>query len=905
MKHLLTIFKKIFVPFIGIFIFQYHATGQVHSVNIHGEVTGQDGVGITGCYIKISSKTRSLIYSYTNTADKNIFDAKVSAIYPDTLAVTISHIGYADTILLRPVIQKGQSVFLSVLLKVKVHTLNGITIKSPPVWRRGDTTFYSAKSFAEGSEKKLKDLLEKIPDFTITEDGQLRYKNKIIEKIMVDGEELFSDKINLMLNNFPAHLLKTIQAIQNQSNNKLLKGLAGDGKVVLNLGLDNAKLKAIFGDGEAGAGTASKYSLNPVLFSILGKIKGGFIGNWNNIGNGIGWQQKYEIKNEPERLAENWLQNNLYPQTILGFENRWYINNGQWDNRLQLNTPIIKRIKSQTEIDFLKDRQLQNSYTSSSYFDGNNFYLRNDSNHINYKPSLLKIRQTLSILIDTLKELKIITEYFNDRTKGNQDAVYNQNGSTSYLNNSLFNNWQSFGIKAVYTHRISVSKALESFFQFNHQSQKQTGLGFSPNWQAIYNLSNTKYTVQHQLAANSITILNAGYKQFRNEKKGLNEFGVYYDLITAKLQNTMFLNDVDGQLPKIAPAEFNNHGNYVVNKIRGNASKKIKFNRYSNLSLNSNYGFSAVSLAENNSRSSFITPEYDLKLNYIPFTGKAIPFLDAFFVQQQLMPYQLHQYERPTSSNAYKQYSNIKLPLRHYELSYSQRWNWPHNFSSSNISLTYFRYLTSPAYLNAINNFVQTVKDSIVNKPTGYFNITAINEIPSVFFNALIHIQMGYTSSSSLFVSAAQMLTLKAQSSFFNLSIRKNWKRKYFIDLKSNLNFNTYKLSASLAGSISPKVLNLKNSITQRFWLNKQVNILINTGYFSHNLFTHKNASFTFLDTECNLKLKKMPIAFTLRGENLSNEKYYYSNNNEISIQSFYRIPLIKRRIFLSMQYDL
>ncbi len=47
-------------------------------------------------------------------------------------------------------------------------------------WVRGDTTFFNPEAYATGEEKKLKELLEKLPDFRIDENGVMRYKNRPI-----------------------------------------------------------------------------------------------------------------------------------------------------------------------------------------------------------------------------------------------------------------------------------------------------------------------------------------------------------------------------------------------------------------------------------------------------------------------------------------------------------------------------------------------------------------------------------------------------------------------------------------------------------------------------------------------------------------------------------------------------
>ena len=70
------------------------------------------------------------------------------------------------------------------------NMLEGINIVAKmPVTVKGDTIIYNADSFKNGSERKLKDVLEKLPGVEINDAGQIEVEGKAVEKIMVDGKE--------------------------------------------------------------------------------------------------------------------------------------------------------------------------------------------------------------------------------------------------------------------------------------------------------------------------------------------------------------------------------------------------------------------------------------------------------------------------------------------------------------------------------------------------------------------------------------------------------------------------------------------------------------------------------------------------------------------------------------------
>ena len=105
------------------------------------------------------------------------------------------------------------------------------------MWRRGDTTIYTVDSFITGEERKLKDILTKLPGFAIDDEGKLKFKNKEVAKILVEGEDLFADKVGLLMESFPAHVLAEVQAVENDPKNKLLAGMSLENETIINLKL--------------------------------------------------------------------------------------------------------------------------------------------------------------------------------------------------------------------------------------------------------------------------------------------------------------------------------------------------------------------------------------------------------------------------------------------------------------------------------------------------------------------------------------------------------------------------------------------------------------------------------------------------------------------------------------------
>ncbi|WP_299763125.1 TonB-dependent receptor [uncultured Dokdonia sp.] len=157
-----------------------------------------------------------------------------------------------------------------------------------PVTVRGDTLIYNADSFKNGSERKLEDVLEKLPGVEINEDGQIEVEGKVVSKLMVNGKDFFDGDTKLATKNIPSKAVDKVQVLRNYSEVNQLRGVTNNqDNVALNIKLKEGKENFWFGNVTAGAGTSPDnelYLVQPKLFYYNPKYSLNFIGDINNIG---------------------------------------------------------------------------------------------------------------------------------------------------------------------------------------------------------------------------------------------------------------------------------------------------------------------------------------------------------------------------------------------------------------------------------------------------------------------------------------------------------------------------------------------------------------------------------------------------------------------------------------------
>lgn len=872
----------------------------MNKITIKGEITDTVGVGLYDCYIKITDAKTNLIISYFNTGDKNTFSLDLSSVKADSLIIQVSHLGYENTIVKA---KTAPIISISAVMRLKYTHLNEVLIKAPPVWRKGDTTFYNAAYFKEGEERKLKDLIVKIPGFEIKDDGSLYYKNKAVDRIKIDGQELFEDKVKLLLDNFPTHVINTIQAIANESNSRLLKGLDNNGHVTVNLGLEKNK-GVVFGSVEGSLSTIAKYNFNPVLFSLKGKIKTSYIGNWNSIGNGIGWQEESELRKSEEHATENWMMQNHPLQTIPDFRNSWYLRNQQWDNRVQVNIPINKQIKSETEINYVRDHQQQSSAYNSSILNGSSYFLRRDSNVVHYKPNLLTVREQLTIAIDSSRELKATVKFFGNFTKSNQQTIYIDT-ARHYLGNDMADNWRSYSIRLDYTHRRTSKSASNWYIDYNNQQQDQSGKGLSPDWNKIYQLNNPEYNILTQQPDNQYRNIAAGCIHYNPITWLPITLGFNASHTAIDLRNTMQLETGDISKPVIQPVAFSNTGQYSISRFIVDLRKNFHITPNIPLNLSLSFGAATNNIKEYDLVHNNVNAEYAVGITQILAVNKRlISTFDANYAQSQASATQLQGILYPSAINVYKKYANINEPLRRVSFNYGLKWDWPHNLSTSAIGFSMNYYLSGFMSLNNYNSFVSIQTDSLITRPTGTYGINSTNTIPSLLLGALLNIDASYNQSFNYTHSAEQLYRTKISNYQLKVAVRKNWNRKYFIKLSADGTLSRFITDIDkVAGLGSPNIFNMKLSLIQRIPVGA-FNIIANTSVFNNNMFTQNKSSFLFADLQVEYKPERQSLSFAVRIDNITNVDSYRSYFNSVLSQSFYSVPLIKRNLSLSVRYE-
>ena len=157
-------------------------------------------------------------------------------------------------------------------------------VSEMPVTMKGDTLTYKTDAFTTGTERKLGDVLEKLPGFQVDENGDVKVQGKKVDEVLVDGKKFFDGNTKLATKNLPANAVDRVQVLKNFNEVSPIRGLDNDEKLALNIQLKDGKKNMVFGDLEAGAGPQKRYLGHANVFYYAPKLNVNLIGGSNNVG---------------------------------------------------------------------------------------------------------------------------------------------------------------------------------------------------------------------------------------------------------------------------------------------------------------------------------------------------------------------------------------------------------------------------------------------------------------------------------------------------------------------------------------------------------------------------------------------------------------------------------------------
>lgn len=164
------------------------------------------------------------------------------------------------------------------------NVLEEVVIKHEPIVVKKDTLIFDVRSFANGSEYKMKEILEKLPGVEVGSDGSVTVQGKRVTQMLVEGKSFFGGGSKLAVENIPADALDKIEVIDHFTETGFMKEVSDSPELAMNVRLREDKKNFMFGDLEAGVSHKEYYLAHAAVFYYRQKADMSFIGDANNAG---------------------------------------------------------------------------------------------------------------------------------------------------------------------------------------------------------------------------------------------------------------------------------------------------------------------------------------------------------------------------------------------------------------------------------------------------------------------------------------------------------------------------------------------------------------------------------------------------------------------------------------------
>ncbi len=263
---------------------------------LYGSLSSINNKPIQNGTVVVYQGNKIVAYTYTDSKGKFQISFENKDTLISTVKIVANSLGYEQQEKIVSIKEKS-NMPIDFVLKEKSELLNEVVLESwEKIKVKRDTITYKVAAFKDGSERVVEDLLKNIPGIQVTSDGNIKVNGKVIDKLLIEGDNLFDDKYKLLTKNLDASYIDEVEVLNNFEDNPVIKNFQESEKVALNLKLKEDKKNVWFGNLDLGYGTDNRYNSTANIGLLKKKVK---LFNLTNL-NSIGKTALLQVKNTGE-----------------------------------------------------------------------------------------------------------------------------------------------------------------------------------------------------------------------------------------------------------------------------------------------------------------------------------------------------------------------------------------------------------------------------------------------------------------------------------------------------------------------------------------------------------------------------------------------------------------------------
>ena len=200
-----------------------------------GEISGkvldkEDNSPISGVIVQVKD-TAGNTYQYSITNDRGEYNIKYNISVAELLRFQC--MGYKPQEIHIAEAQTTQTIYL-----VSQPTqLRDVIVKAPDIEQRSDTLTYYMSKYATAEDKKIADVLKRLPGIKVEDNGQIKYNGEPINKFYIDGSDFMDGRYGIATENINPADVASVEVLENHQPMQVLKGLEFSQQAGLNIKL--------------------------------------------------------------------------------------------------------------------------------------------------------------------------------------------------------------------------------------------------------------------------------------------------------------------------------------------------------------------------------------------------------------------------------------------------------------------------------------------------------------------------------------------------------------------------------------------------------------------------------------------------------------------------------------------
>lgn len=216
---------------------------------ITGQVVDEKDEPLPSVVVKVFDATGSKLLAYGSTTQDGAYRVEVK-LEPDKCLVRYSALGYRQVE--RQVTKTGEMG--RTVLKEGDLELKEVTVRGTPVINRGDTIHYNVAQLKDKTDRKIEDVIKKLPGIEVEASGLIKYNGKPINKFYIEGADMLGGRYALASRNINADDIATVSVYQNHQPKRALEGIQFSDQAALNLKLKSERMLKPVGSVSVGGG---------------------------------------------------------------------------------------------------------------------------------------------------------------------------------------------------------------------------------------------------------------------------------------------------------------------------------------------------------------------------------------------------------------------------------------------------------------------------------------------------------------------------------------------------------------------------------------------------------------------------------------------------------------------------